>query len=323
MNAMNKKIPIHISFYNDRWERMISEGVRALGYTPVFLHGEVQLSDIRESEILFGMFPPELLAQCPNLKWLQCSFAGVDSYSKPGVFANDSVLLTNASGAYGITISEHLLCVLLMLLRRMPEYQALTAQRGWKILGDIRSIYGSTVTVVGMGDIGSHFGKRLKAMGATVYGVRRTVREKPDWADRVFTVEHLEEALAEADVVALCLPGTESTRQIMRSPQFAAMKQGSYLLNVGRGTAIDQQALFDALCSGKLAGAAIDVADPEPLPKDHFLWDAPNLLLTPHVSGNMSLSKTCELVIDIFLRNLAHWDRAEPLEHQVDLLQGY
>jgi len=208
-------------------------------------------------------------------------------------------------------------------MRRMPEYQALIAQRGWKIIGDIRSIYDSTVTVVGMGDIGSNFGRRLKAMGATVRGVRRTVQDKPDWCDEAFTTEDLHKSFQGADVVALCVPGTDKTRHILGKAEFDAMEDGTYIINVGRGTAIDQEALFEALKSGKLAGAALDVANPEPLPQDHFLWDAPNLILTPHVSGNMSLPKTCELVIEIFLRNLEHWTRGEALEHVVDQKQGY
>ena len=321
---MSKTIAIHISFYNDRWEKVISEGIRKLGYEPRFLNDdEVKLEDIQDCEILFGMFPPELLAQCPNLRWMQCSFAGVDKYTKPGVFASPEVMLTNASGAYGITIAEHMICVLLMMMRRMPEYQALIADRGWKIIGDIRSIYDSTVTIVGMGDIGSNFGKRLKAMGATVRGVRRTVQAKPDWCDQAYTMDQLAEAVKGADVVAFCLPGTQNTQNILNKDILEAMDQDAYVINVGRGTAIDQQALYDALKSGKLAGAALDVAVPEPLPQDHFLWDAPNLLLTPHVSGNMSLAKTCQLVIDIFLRNLEHWTKGEPLEHVVDISQGY
>lgn len=321
---MSKTIAIHISFYNDRWEKVISEGVRALGYEPRFLNtDQVTLEDIRDCGILFGMFPPELLAQCPNLRWMQCSFAGVDRYTKPGVFASPDVVLTNASGAYGITISEHMICVLLMMMRRMPEYQALIADRGWAIIGDIRSIYDSTVTIVGMGDIGSNFGRRLKAMGATVRGVRRTLREKPDWCDEVYTIDRLKDAVQGADVVALCLPGTQNTKKVLDQSVIDAMAQDAYVINVGRGTAVDQEALFVALKSGKLAGAALDVADPEPLPQDHFLWDAPNLLLTPHVSGNMSLAKTCQLVIDIFLRNLEHWTKGESLEHVVDISQGY
>ncbi len=321
---MSKTIAIHISFYNDRWEKMISDGLRELGYTPRFLKEDtVTLEDISDCEILFGMFPPELLAQCPKLKWLQCSFAGVDKYTKPGTFAGADVVLTNASGAYGITIAEHMICVLLMMMRRMPEYQALIADRGWRIIGDIRSIYDSTVTVVGMGDIGSNFGRRLKAMGATVRGVRRTVQDKPDWCDEVYTIDRLQDAVRGADVVALCLPGTNNTRHVLDEKVLEAMAQDAYVINVGRGTAIDQQALYEALKSGKLAGAALDVADPEPLPQDHFLWDAPNLLLTPHVSGNMSLAKTCQLVIDIFLDNLKRWENGEKLQHQVDLGQGY
>ena len=109
---MSKTIAIHISFYNDRWEKVITEGIRALGYEPRFLNtDEVKLEDIADCEILFGMFPPELLAQCPNLRWMQCSFAGVDKYTKPGVFASPDVVLTNASGAYGITIAEHMIFV--------------------------------------------------------------------------------------------------------------------------------------------------------------------------------------------------------------------
>lgn len=321
---MSKTIAIHISFYNDRWEKVITEGVRALGYEPRFINTEeVALEDIQDCEILFGMFPPELLAQCPKLRWLQCSFAGVDKYAKPGTFTGPDVVLTNASGAYGITIAEHMICVLLMMMRRMPEYQALIADRGWKILGDIRSIYDSTVTIVGMGDIGSNFGRRLKSMGATVRGVRRTAQEKPDWCDEAYTIDQLQEAVKGADVVALCLPGTQNTKNVLDRAVIDAMDQDAYVINVGRGTAVDQQALYDALKSGKLAGAALDVADPEPLPQDHFLWDAPNLLLTPHVSGNMSLAKTCQLVIDIFLRNLEHWTKGEALEHVVDISQGY
>jgi phosphoglycerate dehydrogenase-like enzyme len=174
-----------------------------------------------------------------------------------------------------------------------------------------------------MGDIGSNFGRRLKAMGATVRGVRRTQQPKPDWCDEAYTIAQLAEAVKGADVVALCLPGTASTKKVLNQEILDAMDQDAYVINVGRGTAIDQEALYTALKSGKLAGAALDVANPEPLPQDHFLWDAPNLLLTPHVSGNMSLAKTCQLVIDIFLRNLEHWTKGEDLEHVVDISQGY
>ena len=133
----------------------------------------------------------------------------------------------------------------------------------------------------------------------------------------------LEYLLNHSDVVSLHCPQTAQTAQIINAATIAQMKDGSFLINTSRGGLIEEYALADALKSGKLAGAALDVAVPEPLPQNHFLWDAPNLLLTPHVSGNMSLAKTCQLVIDIFLRNLEHWTKGEPLEHLVDIGQGY
>ena len=292
---MNPIIPVHILFDDPHWEERIAQGMAQYGYTPRFLHGEVREEDLRDAEILYGDFPTQFLPQCANLRWLQCSFAGVDRYAHRELYVNPDTVVTNAAGSFGITISEHMICVLLMMMRRMPEYRELVARREWRNLGRIRSIYGSTVCVIGMGAIGSNFAKRVRAMGA----------------------------LAQAGVTALCVPSTRETRHLMGEEQFAAMKDGAYLLNVGRGTAIDQEALDRALRAGKLAGAAIDVADPEPLPQDHFLWETPNLILTPHVSGNMSLPKTCDIVVDIFLNNLAKWSRGEPLDHVVDLDRGY
>ena len=125
---------------------------------------------------------------------------GIDlGKARTGVCVSD---LSGFLAGRSITIAEHMICVLLMMMRRMPEYQALIAKRGWEIIGDIRSIYDSTVTIVGMGDIGSNFGRRLKAMGATVRGVRRTQQPKPEWCDEVYTIDQLQEAVKGADVVA-------------------------------------------------------------------------------------------------------------------------
>ena len=321
---MKPVIGVHISFPRGDRDALIRDEAARLGFDTRFFTSDPTAAEIADCEVLFGMFPPALLKEAKALKWMQCSFAGVDRYTGGGVFPHDGVLFTNAAGAYGITISEHLICTLLMMMRRMPEYGALVAQRGWRILGDIRAIYGSRVLVVGMGDIGSNFGVRCRAMGAAVSGVRRrTGQEKPDWCDRVYSTEELRTALADADVVACSVPGTRDAAHLFGPEEFAAMKDGAYFLNVGRGATVDQRALCDALVHGKLAGAALDVTDPEPLPVDHFLWDAPNLLLTPHVSGNMSLEKTCELVLDIFLDNLRRYAAGQPLRHLVDLKAGY
>ena len=321
---MSRTIGINISFLRDDRNKLIRCTAEQLGFEPRFFNGVPEAKDIADCEVLFGMFPPHLLKEAKSLRWMQCSFAGVDRYTGDHLFADDSVILTNAAGAYGITISEHMICTLLMMMRRMPEYAALTAKRGWEILGNIRSIYGSRITVIGMGDIGSCFGSRCAALGAVVSGVRRrTQGETFGWCERIWPTEQLCEAVSDADVVALCVPGTGETRHMIGVREFGAMKDGAYFLNVGRGTTVDQKALYDALESGKLSGAAIDVTEPEPLPPDHFLWNAPNLLLTPHISGNMSLEKTCELVMEIFIENLKRYAEDRPLTHVVDIGAGY
>lgn len=320
---MARMIGINGSFLSEADKNKIVVMAQQLGFSCQFFNGAIPVAAIEQCEVLFGSFPVDLLKQAKALKWLQCSFAGVDKIKDSGLFAKDEVLLTNAAGAYGLTISEHMICVLLMLMRRMPEYMEMMKNREWRQAGNVKSIYGSCITIVGMGDIGSNFGQRVKAMGAKVRGVRRTVKEKPQWADEVYTVEDLDKAISGADVVALCLPSTQDTQFIMNKERLQKMQEGSILINVGRGSAIDQEALYDALCNGPLGGAAIDVTVPEPLPTDHPLWQAKNLILTPHISGNMSLPKTCENVLQIFLENLKRYAKKEELTHLVDKKLGY
>lgn len=321
---MNPIIPVHILFDDPHWEERIAQGMAQYGYTPRFLHGEVREEDLRDAEILYGDFPTQFLPQCKNLRWLQCSFAGVDRYAHRELYANPDTVVTNAAGSFGITISEHMICVLLMMMRRMPEYRELVARREWRNLGRIRSIYGSTVCVIGMGDIGSNFAKRVRAMGARVIGVRRSAdKSAPDWADAVFPTARLEEALAQADVTALCVPSTRETRHLMGEEQFAAMKDGAYLLNVGRGTAIDQPALVEALNAGRLAGAALDVFAREPIPDGDPVWEARNLLITPHISGQMSLGYTRDKNVALFCEDLENYAAGRPLARYVNRRIGY
>lgn len=192
--------------------------------------------DVSDSEIIFGMVPRGVLKDAGALRWMQCSFAGVDAYCDRSLYTHP-ITLTNASGAYGITISEHMVVTLLMLMRRMPEYHEMQKRREWYCVGEVKSVMNSVITVVGIGDIGSNFAKRVRAMGATVRGVRRSQGPKPDFVDEVYTVDRLDEAIAGADVVALCLPGTRETQKIFDRERLLKMKEGAILLNVGRGSA--------------------------------------------------------------------------------------
>lgn len=279
---------------------------------------------IGQCEILYGYIPPEKLCHAASLRWLACASSGVEQYLAEYLYAEPGVILTNSAGAYGITISEHILMSLLMLLRRMSEYTAAAAQHRWESLGRIRSIYGSVITVVGTGDIGTAFAQRAKALGAAhIRGVHRSNKLLPRCFDESYAVEDLDFALAGADIVVLCVPGTPETEKLITRERLGLLKKNSILVNVGRGSVLDQDALMDALNSGALGGAALDVTTPEPLPPDHPLWNTRNLLITPHVSGNMSLDITCDLDVHMFCDNLTRYCRQQPMKHVVQRTTGY
>lgn len=320
---MNRKITAAVAFDTPERRVRIDASAQKLGFEVHWVeNGKVTAEDVQDCEIFFGMLPPELLRQAKSLKWLQCSFAGVDRYADQAQYA-ENIAITNASGAYGITISEHMVVTLLMLMRRMPEYHEMQKKREWYCVGQIKSVMNSVITVVGVGDIGSNFAKRVLPMGAFVRGVRRTEGPKPDFVDEIYTVDRLDEAITGADVVALCLPGTGETRRLFDRERMLKMKPGAILMNVGRGNAVDLSALDELLRSGHLGGAAIDVTEPEPLPPEHPLWTAPHALITPHISGNTSLPLTCDIIVDIFLDNLERYSKGQALQHLVNLKIGY
>ena len=213
--------------------------------------------------------------------------------------------------------------VLLMLLHRMPEYQRDIAMKQWTYLVPSRSIIGSKFVMLGTGDIGSNVARRLKALGGSVTGVCRTGKSAESAFDRVVTVDELDSVLPEADAVILALPATAGTVNILSRERIALLKEDSFVVNVGRGTAIDQEALVEALQSHKIAGAALDVMVPEPLPADHPLYDCPNTIITPHMSGNMALGLTCDIDVDMFCRDLEHYAKGEMPENLVDRAIGY
>lgn len=279
---------------------------------------------IGECEILYGYIPAELLCEAKSLKWHASASAGVDAYCAPYIYANRDVLLTNSAGAYGITISEHIIMTLLMLMRRMPEYRAVTDALDWRNIGRIRSIYGSTLTVVGTGNIGTSFAERAKALGAAcIRGVRRTDRPLPRCFDESYRTADLDFALVGADAVILCVPGTKETSDLMSEKRIALLGENAALVNVGRGSAVDEDALAAALNSKRLGGAALDVTAVEPLPPSSPLWTARNCIITPHVAGNMSLGVTCDIDVDMFCENLGRYCRGETLANLVDRSAGY
>lgn len=277
---------------------------------------------LEEADIIIGNIRPDLMSQAKNLKWLQLNSAGANDYCKPGIMPA-GVILTNATGAYGLALSEHMLAQTLAMMKKLYLYYDNQHQAQWKDEGPVTSLYGATVVVVGFGDIGRNFGRRVKAMGAQVIGLRRRSGSVPPEADEMGDMAHFNDYLSRADIVASCLPDTPETYRIYDKSRFAAMKKGAYFVNVGRGNNVDQEALREAVLSGHLAGAALDVTDPEPLPSTDPLWKTEGIYITPHISGGYHLQATHDYIARIAVDNLKRFLAGDNLENIVDLMTGY
>lgn len=273
-------------------------------------------SDVAGVAIVIGNVPAATLHAPSELEWLQTSSAGYDHYLKPGKLAG-STTLTNATGAYGQAVSEHMLASLLCLMKKLHLYRDNQREASWEDEGSVRSLVGAAVLVMGTGDIGTAFARLVSAFGAHVWGVRRRTDECHEPFEHMVSLDDVQNVLGKVDVVASVLPSSPQTRGMVDADFLAAMRPGSYLVNAGRGDLVDSDALVEALASGHIAGAALDVTNPEPLPADHPLWQQPNALITPHVAGFWHLQATTDNVVAICLNNLRRYLAGEPLNNVV------
>ena len=323
---MAKKIGVIIDFLNDKYERQLNATAAKYGYEIEYFPSSAEaVGRVDDCEILYGHCSQKVIRSAKSLKWYCCCWAGVDHFCDESLYQNPDCRLSNSSGAYGTTISEHLIMVCLMLLRRQMEYTEVIRNGGWEMLsGGIRSLHGARITVLGTGDIGTEFARRAQAFHpACITGVRRTVRSSDPAFTSIHAIAELDSVLPETDILVMALLSTAETVGILSRERIALLPDSALVVNVGRGTAIDQEALCDALNAGRLAGAALDVVVPEPLPADHPLRRAKNLLLTPHVAGNMTLGYTCDKSVQMFCDDLENYAAGRPLAHLVDRKRGY
>lgn len=302
----------------------VSEEKKALFQTDeaeiIYKKREIVTSeDLKDVDAVLGNIPYDLINENPSVQWLQLDSAGIGNASE----LREGIILTNASGAYGEAISEHMLAETLAILKNLYRYYDQQKEHSWMNLGSVKTISNCVVLCIGMGDIGSSYAKKMHALGASVYGIRRTNHPKADYVEKQGTMDDLDAYLPEADVVALSLPETKETYHVINAERLQKMKAGAVLINVGRGSAIDESALRKAMLNHKLAGAALDVTEQEPLPKNNPLWNTPGVYITPHISGRFNAEVTYDKVLDIFARNLQHFIHHEPLEHVVDIKRGY
>ena len=303
---------------------LIKNAAGQVGADIFFYKNENEIPDENfDADIIYG-FAPSIVKTSKNLKWLCVPWAGVDSLMKPDYFANEDCLLTNSAGAYGVSIAEHMIAVSLVMMRRLDEFMAETRKGQWLSPRPQKSLKDCRITVLGTGDIGTTFASRVRAFEpASLVGVCRSGKSDATVYDKVLPVSQLDSILPETDLLAMSLPATPETAGILSRERISLLPEGAYIVNVGRGSAIDEAALADNLENGHLAGAALDVFQTEPLPADNRLWKTKNLLNTPHVAGNMTLSYTKDKNVQMFIEDLKNFAENKPLHYLVDRKLGY
>jgi phosphoglycerate dehydrogenase-like enzyme len=271
--------------------------------------------------ITYGLPPIPRLEEMTALKWVQLISAGVPQ-ELCSVALRRNLIVTNLSGLYGPTIAEHCLAMLTFLARNLHTVVRNQLQAKWdrSVMHRLTDLHGATLGVIGLGDIGQAIARLAKAYGMRVIGCRRTDRPVPG-VDRVFPLAELHAMLAEADHLAVAAPLTAQTQGMLGPAEFAALRPGAFYVNVSRGAIAQEAALLAALQAGKVAGAGLDVFTKEPLPANHPFWWLPQVLVSPHYSGetvNLSAQPAAR-----FERNLAAWSTGRELEGLVDLHWGY
>ncbi len=265
----------------------------------------------------------ERLLEMPNLRWYQQWGAGADWVMEHPEAQEKDWVVTNASGVHAIPISEHIFAMMLALARRIPEAVKAQERHAWTRSDGLPPVFElahKTLLVIGVGAIGERTARIAAAMDMHVIGLRRDPDKPAEGVSRMVGPDQLDEVLPEADFVVLTVPLTCETRHMIGDHQLGLMKRSATIYNIGRGGTIDQDALIDALENSRIGGAGLDVTDPEPLPADSRLWDAPNVLITGHYSGSTPAYQ--ERALEIFAENLERYREGQPLRNELDLSLG-
>ncbi len=306
--------------YRERLRREFPEADFADATTPEALERVLP-----EADAIIGGSPlsAEQLAAAAKLRWTQATSAGVEAWLTPEL-ARHQLVLTNFSGIHAPNIADHVLALILAFARGLKPLLERQARHEWgedEAAPPTFEPAGQTLGIVGLGEIGEALAEKAHGFGMRVLALQAHPHDPPTGVERLMHAEKLPDLLAASDHVALCLPLTEATRHIIGAEELGRMRRSAYLYNIGRGGLIDQEALIAALREGRIAGAGLDVTDPEPLPADSPLWDLPNVIITGHTAGSTPLlwERGIELVADNVRRFLA----GEELRNVVDTKAGY
>jgi glyoxylate/hydroxypyruvate reductase A len=271
-----------------------------------------------EAEIAFvpRNFPQELFKEMPKLKWVQVMAAGIENFIQNADQFRD-IPVCRIVGAFEKFMVEYALGYILYLSQDISRVLRAQAEKKWDPFL-VEFIHRKTMGIMGLGTIGSFVAERAKAMGMRVISWDMVQRELP-FVDRQYGTDQMDSFLGEADYVLLTLPATPQTTNLINRSVFKAMKKTAYLINICRGAVVDEPALVEALKGKEIAGAILDVVKEEPLPPQSELWDCPNLILSPHISG----PSLPEDMVEVFRENFRRYVNKEPLLGQVDFERGF
>jgi phosphoglycerate dehydrogenase-like enzyme len=285
-------------------------------------HADIDREIVDAQVVVGGIVSEDQLRSASELAWHHVPWVGVERIVSP-VYAEQDIVLTNGSGVNAANIAEHVVAMMLAFARQIPLFVRDQDRATWRGWGDAPTFFelgGQRVLCLGTGDIGQEVARRLAAFGCQVIGASRSGRALSGF-DHCVSFDDLENELGLADHVVSSLPLTESTSQIYSRDRIRATKNGAYFYNVGRGGTVDQDALIEALEQGRLAGAGLDVVEPEPLPAESPLWAMKHVIITGHTSGNSP--QAMERMAELTVAQLQRYQAGDDLLNVVDVTAGY
>lgn len=297
--------------------------LRDLGYEIIFKREkEIEFSEeIADVDVIVSMnvFDKVDISKLKDLKWIQLISAGINQVPKD-LIIDRNIKLTNNRGCYSIPIAEWILLKTLEMLKNSKEFYRKQDSKTWEVVRGLKDLNKKTIGFVGTGSIASEAAKRFCNFGVEILGLNTDGRDVEHF-HRTYAVDKINDFVSKSDIVVVTTPYTEETHHMIDRDVFKHMKDGVYLINIGRGSIIEEEALIQNLRSGKVAKAALDVFEKEPLPEDNPLWEMENVYVSPHNSASSPMNH--ERIFDIAYKNMKKYIRDEKLINEIDLEKGY
>ena len=312
---MGFKIVICPPNYQDDWPGKLKEAIPDIEVHLCPTVGEA-MEVIGDADAAFGDIVPELFERAGNLKWVACPQAGPRAGYYHEALINSDVVVTNTREIYNDHISAHIMALLLAFARGLQVYIPQQIQGIWRQGYDAVYLPEATAVVVGVGGIGGETARLCSEFGITVIGVDPRLAQASSGVAELHQPESLLEVLSRGDFVIVTVPETPETQGMFAAPQFKAMKDTAFFINIGRGATVVLDDLVAALKAGDIAGAGLDVFQVEPLPAGHPLWTAPGVFITPHVAGDGPYLQ--ERRTELFIDNCVRFNEGRPLRNVVD-----